>query len=368
MDIEEENMTAQEMMEKIAQLDHSRSILKDQNTEMRSWLDAADEDMSILRAENSFLKKQVKDLEKIVSDAQSIESEPTKCQPDNLDLKIENEIKIQNLERESVSLKEENKKLRTEIKNLQQLQEQDDVSLNKLKVFLQALESENEVAQLGLQQRDEVIQQKHQELKHAEEMVEEYSTIIKDLRLKNQQLKDELEAGQDEVLLALAIDLLDAKDKSSSPALSFAEEMRLLDSSVHTNISTSDVTQANGEVMSEKVQKETGLMTYSYNESVNEKNLSNTSTLTLCKEELKPQDIPNADSSKHSKCVGILMTVTQKVLLFLGTMFLFFALASVTPGSFTVNSRAFSLNTMWSSTRFLLEPYCTVHYGGMPPI
>ncbi|XP_055080672.1 paramyosin-like [Periophthalmus magnuspinnatus] len=261
MDTEEENMTAQEMMEKIAQLDHNSSLLKEQNTEMRSWLDTADEDMAILRSENSFLKKQVKDLEKIISDAQSVESEPTECQPDYLDLKIRNDMEIQKLEKESASLKKENKKLTDEIRNLQQLQQQDDVTLNKLKASFQILESEWEEAQLGLQQRDEVLQQKQQELKHAEEMVEEYSTIIKDLRVKNQQLKEELEAGQDEVSFAVAIDLLEAKDKSSSPALSFAEELRLLDSFFHTNISISDVTVANDEVMSEKAQKTTCLVT-----------------------------------------------------------------------------------------------------------
>lgn len=49
------------MLEKIAELDHSKNQLKELNTEMRQWLDAADEDMAVLRSENTLLKKQVKE-------------------------------------------------------------------------------------------------------------------------------------------------------------------------------------------------------------------------------------------------------------------------------------------------------------------
>ncbi|XP_072288365.1 uncharacterized protein [Eucyclogobius newberryi] len=233
------------MMERIAQLDHSKSLLRDQNTEMRIWLDAADEDMALLRAENNHLKKQVKDLVKTVLDAQSVESEATACLPDYPDLKVRNEMKIQILEKESAFLQEENQTLTDEIRNLLQLQETDDVTLSKLKVSLQTLESELEGAQLGLQQRDEVIHQKHQELKHAKELVDEYSTIIKDLRLKNQELKEELEAGQDELTFAGAVDLLEASENRRSPALSFAEELRQLSFSAQANISKSEDTQTN---------------------------------------------------------------------------------------------------------------------------
>lgn len=52
--------TAEEMLDKIAELDYSQNQMKEQNTEMRRWLDAADDDMAVLRSENMALRKQVK--------------------------------------------------------------------------------------------------------------------------------------------------------------------------------------------------------------------------------------------------------------------------------------------------------------------
>lgn len=48
------------MLEKLAELNHSQSQLKELNAEMRSWLDVADDDMAVLRSENMALRKQVK--------------------------------------------------------------------------------------------------------------------------------------------------------------------------------------------------------------------------------------------------------------------------------------------------------------------
>lgn len=48
------------MLDKIAELDYSQSQLRDLNTEMRHWLDVADDDMAALRSENVGLRKQVK--------------------------------------------------------------------------------------------------------------------------------------------------------------------------------------------------------------------------------------------------------------------------------------------------------------------
>ena len=49
-----------EMLEKIAELDYSQSQLRDLNTEMRHWLDVADDEIAVLRSENANLRKQVK--------------------------------------------------------------------------------------------------------------------------------------------------------------------------------------------------------------------------------------------------------------------------------------------------------------------
>lgn len=48
------------MQEKIAELDYSQSQLRDLNAEMRHWLDVADDEVAVLRTENTHLRKQVK--------------------------------------------------------------------------------------------------------------------------------------------------------------------------------------------------------------------------------------------------------------------------------------------------------------------
>lgn len=48
------------MFEKIAELDYSQGQLRDLNSEMRHWLDVADDEMAVLRSENASLRKQVK--------------------------------------------------------------------------------------------------------------------------------------------------------------------------------------------------------------------------------------------------------------------------------------------------------------------
>lgn len=336
---------------------------------MRSWLDGADEDMVTLRSENTSLKKQVKELEKIISDAQYEESEPISGQTDYLELKKSNEIKIQQVEKESTILIEENKKLTAEISYLQEQQENENVTLNKLKVSVQSLESDIEVAQLGLQQRDEVIQQKSLDLKHAKEMVEEYSTIIRDLRQQNQQLREELEDGKDEKSFAIAIDLMEAKERGDTPLLSFAEELRLLDFSAVVNNSSSDSRQESDEAEPEKLQNTNESISVEEEKSVD----ICTSTPVPSTEEPKLDGSLDTgksmlESSRHYKCASLLMSFAQRIVLFLVTFFLLLFLVFLTSGSLTGNSKLFSMDTFWNSARFMLEPYCTLRYGGMPPI
>ncbi|MED6256580.1 hypothetical protein ATANTOWER_029477 [Ataeniobius toweri] len=100
------------MLDKIAELDYSGNQLRELNAEMRHWLDVADDDMAVLRSENANLRKQVKDLEKSLSGLQQVEVEP--CGPllaDGLDEKQIFEKRIQDLEKETIKVQEENKEL-----------------------------------------------------------------------------------------------------------------------------------------------------------------------------------------------------------------------------------------------------------------
>ncbi|XP_019935377.2 myosin heavy chain, embryonic smooth muscle isoform-like isoform X2 [Paralichthys olivaceus] len=330
MEITKENMTPMEMLEKITELDYSQSQLKELNTTMRHWLDVADDDMAVLRSENVTLKKQVKVLEKLISEAQEVEEEPCRLLVTNdLDVKRCSEKEIQKMEEESTTMKEQNKKLTTELKNLQQEREQDKISLSKFKAAMKTLEFEMEEANAGLQQRDESLHQSNLQLKHLEETVEEFSIIIKDLRGTNQELREQWEDRQDEALLSALSDLTEENDGSLSPPLSLLEEIKLLASSDEVKTSMSDSTHL--------IHKE-----------------------TETEDLLKPQSLEEDLQTKRWS--GISQTAIQRAGLFMMCVLLLLVLAFVTSG----NSDLFS--TFWNGARVILQPYCSVHYGGLPPV
>ncbi|KAL7394856.1 hypothetical protein ABVT39_005499 [Epinephelus coioides] len=244
-----------EMCEEIAELNFSLNQQKDLNAKMRQWLDASDDEMAMLRSDNAILRKQVKDQEKIIREAQQVEAEPCRgLLADDLEAKKCLKKKIQELEKESNSLKEQNKQLTAELKSLQQERDRDKITLRKSKAALQALEWEMSEAELGLQVRDEVIHQRDLQLKYAKETVEECSNIIEDLRLTNRALNEQLEDRLDEASLATENDLMGGKEGPLSPPLSFALEMKLLASSAEVKTSMSDSTDLRNEE-AEKLRK-----------------------------------------------------------------------------------------------------------------
>ncbi|XP_054453095.1 uncharacterized protein LOC129089758 [Anoplopoma fimbria] len=315
MDVTEENMTPKEMLEKIAERDYSLHQQRDLTAKMRLWLDVADDDMAMLRSENATLRKQVKAQEKIISEAQQVEAEPCKgLLADDLDVKRCSDTKIQELENETTMMKEQNKKLTEEFKSLQQERDQDKISLSKFRVALQTLE-------------------KHLQLKHLEETVEECSNTIEYLRLTNQELREQLEDRQDEASFTIVKDLMEDKGRLFSPPLSFAEEIKLLASSAEVKTCLSDCTDLRQEE-------------------------------TEAEELLKPQSLTLDLQAK--RCAGVLEAALQRAGLFLVFVVVLTVLAFVALGSFTGN--LFSINNLWSGASLMLQPYCSVHYGALPPI
>ncbi|XP_062249700.1 ERC protein 2-like [Platichthys flesus] len=339
MEITKENMTLMEMLEKIAELDYGQSQLKELNTTMRHWLDVADDEMATLRSENVALRKQVKVLEQLISQAHEVEAEPCRfLLTDDLVVKRCSEKQIQKMEEESTKMKEENKKLNTELKNLQQEREQDMNSLSKFKAALKTIEIEMEEANVRLQQRDENLHQKHLELKHLKETVEEFSIIIKDLRQTNQELREQWEDRQDEALLSALGDLTEETDGSPSPPLSFFEEIKLLSSLDEVKTSTTDSTHLR--------HKETDT-----------EDLMNHHSLT---EDLQ--------TKKEFRRTGSLQTAVQRAGLLLMCIFFLLVLVCVTSASISGNSDLFPINTFWTGARMILPPYCSVRYAGAPPV
>ncbi|XP_034545948.1 uncharacterized protein LOC117817374 isoform X2 [Notolabrus celidotus] len=336
MDFREENTTQKDMLEKIAELDYSRNHLRDLNAKMRHWLDVADDDMAGLRSENAALSQQVKNLEKIISEAEKDEAEPCRSLlADELYAKRWSETEIQALEEEYATIQEKYKELSNELKNLKQERYKEKVNLSQLKDELQSLELRLEDSQLGLQHRDEAIDQKNMQLQLSEETVEECSSIIKELRLTNQELRMQLEDRMDEASYAVLKDVVREKEGPLSPPLSFAEEMRLLASSPEEEIIISDSTDIEHE--------ETG-----------------------AEELLMPQSFTVDCQTKSPRCACTLGTALQRAGIFLLFIFILTVLLFVASRNHVGN--LFSIDIIWNSACLMLQPYWGVRYEALPPI
>ncbi|XP_051922616.1 227 kDa spindle- and centromere-associated protein-like isoform X2 [Hippocampus zosterae] len=323
--------TVKEMLEKIAELYHNRSQLKLLNSEMSHLLDAADDEMTLLRSENDGFRRQVKALEQIVVDGQHVEAQLCSSSlRDDLDVKQSTEITLQVLEEECNAMKERNKKLIAEVQMLQQQREQDKMSLSKFSAALKNIEFRTEEAQLELQQRDEVIQQSKLQLKQAEETVEEYTNVIK-LRRANQELRSHLEDREDEASLVTLGDLMEEKKASHVPGMSFAEELKLLASQ--------------NEIKS--------MMAPSMDSSQEETDAT------------EPTSAPVL-SQQTNRYTKVKEPSTHKV--FVLCLAIIIILVIVAAGN---HARYFDfppIHNLWRSVHLILQPYFSVHYGALPPV
>ncbi|XP_020562167.1 pleckstrin homology domain-containing family D member 1 isoform X3 [Oryzias latipes] len=210
-----------EMLEKIAELDHSQSQLRDSNVRMMHLLDAADDEIVLLRSDNATLRKQLEaSLKNVISEVPQVEVEP--CMFSTADVNSCSEKKVHDLEKEASDLKQQNKELTEQLKDITEERDQNKTSLGRMGA---AFERGMEEAQLELQQKDELIHQKELQLKHLSETMEEYCDIIKDLRLTKQQLTEQLEERREEA--SLVMECMRAEEGSPSPQLSIAEEILL---------------------------------------------------------------------------------------------------------------------------------------------
>ncbi|XP_056295473.1 paramyosin-like isoform X3 [Pseudoliparis swirei] len=340
MDDTEENMM---LKERIAELEYSLNQQKDLTTKMRHWLDVADDDVALLRSENTILKKKVKALEKVISEAQKVEAEPCKSLlADDLGVKTFRENKIQELENKTtMMMNEQNKKLTEELKDLQQERDRDHIIFSKLRAEFQTLECALEEAQLDLQKRNDAIDQNNFHIKHLEETVEEYTHSMENFRLTNKELKEKLEGRLDEASLTTLNNRMEEGDGWLSPPLSFAEEMKLLKSSAEVKTAVSDSTDLQHEE-------------------------------TEVEELLEPQSVTLDCQTK--RCAGVSEAAVLRAgrfrLLFVVLSLLFVVVLSVL--AFVTSRRCpgnhFSFNTLQSFVQLVLQPYCSLHHGALPPI
>ncbi|XP_061783652.2 uncharacterized protein [Nerophis lumbriciformis] len=219
------------------------------------------------------------------------------------------EYMIEKLEMQSMVMKEQNKELTAEVQILQEQKEKDQIRLNRFSLALQNLENKLQ-------------------LKQAEETVEEYANIIKDLRLTNQELKSQLEDREDEASLDTLNDLLGDKEASHVPAMSLAEEIRLLASTAGMK----------------------SMLVPSKDSSHEDSEPEEASSLLV-----KPPT---------SKCTQAKTSSSHKVVV-LCMLLLVAILLSLAAGS---HADFVSISELWRRLCLTLEPYFNVHYGALPPV
>nr|XP_012773087.2 golgin subfamily A member 1-like [Maylandia zebra] len=333
MDVIEENMSPKEMLEKIAELEYSQSLLRDQNADMRKLLDGADDDMAALGSENKSLRKQVETMEKVFQDLQQTEAEPCIALEDDFEAHRRNEEKIRELEKESTAMKKKYEKLAAELKSLQQEIEQDKLSLSNLKSEIQELKFKREEDQSNLEHKDEAIQLIYLQLNQLSETVEECFNNIKDLRQTTQELSKQLEDRQDEA----TFDLMREKERVLNRPLSFAEEIKLLATTAEMNTGMTDST-----------------------------NHGNVDEEAKTEELLKPH-LPTV-KLQSKRCPGTLEKAIWRVGFFMLCIFILMIIAFVASGCFAGTSDFSSITTLWTSAHLMLQPYWSVQYGALPPI
>ncbi|XP_031592764.1 uncharacterized protein LOC116317793 isoform X4 [Oreochromis aureus] len=308
MDVMEENMSPKKMLEKIAELEYSQSLLRDQNADMRKLLDAADDDMAALGSENKSLRKVVETMENFFQDLQQTEAEPCIALADDFEAHRWNVEKIHELEKESTVMKEQYEKLTAKF--------------------------QREEDQSKLEHKDEVIHQIDLQLKQLHETVEECFNNIKDLRQTTQELSKQMEDRRDEA----TFDLMREKERVPDRPLSFAEEIKLLASTAEVNDGMTNSTNL-GNCLQEEPETE---------------------------ELLKPHLLTVNLQSKS--CPGTLEAAIWRVGFFMLCIFILMILAIVASGCFVGTSDFSSITTLWASAHLMLQPYLSVQYGALPPI
>nr|XP_061783655.1 uncharacterized protein LOC133575142 isoform X5 [Nerophis lumbriciformis] len=196
---------------------------------------------------------------------------------------------IEKLEMQSMVMKEQNKELTAEVQILQEQKEKDQIRLNRFSLALQNLE---------------------------------------DLRLTNQELKSQLEDREDEASLDTLNDLLGDKEASHVPAMSLAEEIRLLASTAGMK----------------------SMLVPSKDSSHEDSEPEEASSLLV-----KPPT---------SKCTQAKTSSSHKVVV-LCMLLLVAILLSLAAGS---HADFVSISELWRRLCLTLEPYFNVHYGALPPV
>ncbi|XP_028316188.1 coiled-coil domain-containing protein 157-like [Gouania willdenowi] len=227
MDSSMENLSSKQMMEQIADLTHSQSQLKELTKEMTQWLDVADEEISELRSQNTSMTKHIKRLEKLLSEKAHNEAESSGLlRGEDLDADKINAQKMNKMEKEAALMMEETQKLTAEMRSLQEQKEKDQAHIRDITTDLETFKCYIEQVELEQQQKDEIIHQRTLQLIHFEKTVGEYTNIVEDLRLTNQELKRQLEEALERTSIAALNEPEAQNERALSSPQSVAQEIQ----------------------------------------------------------------------------------------------------------------------------------------------
>ncbi|KAJ8279268.1 hypothetical protein COCON_G00063340 [Conger conger] len=219
----------------VTELVHTKNCLKKMNADLQERLDVAEDSNAVLHSENSMLRNQVKGMKQAVDDAKQLMDEVEELRGSLVEqamAKGKLETSIKQMEKENEILKCQLETLINEMCNTSEKQ-MDREKIIRLSSLLQDLEKDMEETRLTLDHKAEVIQTKDFQIEQLESSQAEYSLIVQDLKEKLKDLEDQLA----EALIAGEGSFQDLDGTFSpttrSSSVSLCDELRLLQ---HVNV------------------------------------------------------------------------------------------------------------------------------------
>ncbi|XP_055737977.1 golgin subfamily A member 6-like protein 24 [Salvelinus fontinalis] len=349
------DLSAEERSDVLAELVYSRSRLKQLNSELQRTVELADDNNTLLRTENASLRNQVKGMKRSIHDAEQLMDEleeirSLSAEKDGTTGNLESYIK--QLEKEKESLEDQIETFGSEMSRIIPDRATDKKKIADLSNALQALQLRLEESRLTLDQRYEVIHKKDFVIKQLEQSLTEYSSIAQDLKEKMKDLESQvaeaLVNGGEGRYMALDGTLSAATQRS----ISLAEEMGLLPRMMDE--SSDEEVQ---EQRDERVEKEEKQRVEERKErEENEKK----------EEEVKEEkQLLQEKRGVWSDLVGGVQAAGGFTLGFLAPLGV---LVSMVPGCYDHCTGLSCTDILWSTVRYLIQPYCNVHHIGLPPL
>ncbi|XP_042154813.1 golgin subfamily A member 6-like protein 22 isoform X3 [Oncorhynchus tshawytscha] len=349
------DLSAEERSDVLAELVYSRSRLKQLNSELQRTVELADDNNTLLRTENAALRNQVKGMNQSIHDAEQLMDEleeirSLSAEKDGATGNLESYIK--QLEKEKEILEDQIETIGSEMSRIIPDRATDKKKIADLSNALQALQLRLEESRLALDQRYEVIHKKDFVIEQLEQSLTEYSSIAQDLKEKmkdlESQLAEALVNGGEGRYMALDGTLSAATQRS----ISLAEEMGLLPRRMDESSDEEVQEQRYERVEKEEKQRVDERIEREENEKKDEE----------VKEE---KQLLQEKRGVWSDLVGDVQAAGGFTLGFLAPLGV---LVSMVPGCYNHCTGLSCTDILWSTARYLIQPYCNVHHIGLPPL